>query len=264
METLSRLWILFDYRCPNWDKIVFTSPTPDIHSFHPNISEAFALLGISDKIKIIDKPARYAQVIEPIQCIKPREKVFAECTSVYDRIASAVQIPEDYGPLKIYLSRAHLPKAKLNEAGLEWFDNFFRRNGFSVIYPEQLSLAETIRAIRGAETVAAMSGTLPHNMLFAKEGATLWILEKYATSNNFQPSINIIKRLIVEAVDCNAMIWPVSAGLGPFIIYPNRIFRSFAKNHGLKGAEAWNEKKKKRAIQQFIRLYRRHYCRKTT
>ncbi len=127
VETLSRLWILFDYRCPNWDKIVFTSPTPDIHSFHSNISEAFALLGISDKIKIIDKPARYAQVIEPIQCIKPREKVFAECTSVYDRIASAVQIPEDYGP---------------------------------------------------------------------------------------------------------------------FIIYPNRIFRSFAKNHGLKGAEAWNEKEK--------------------
>ena len=42
--------------------------------------------------------------------------------------------------------------------------------GFKKVYPERCTLDEQIGLIRGADIVAGVSGTITHNMLFAKEG----------------------------------------------------------------------------------------------
>ena len=50
-----------------------------------------------------------------------------------------------------------------------------RANGFVIVSPEQLSLPEQIATIRLASEVACLSGTLPHTMMFARDGAKLTV-----------------------------------------------------------------------------------------
>ena len=86
------------------------------------------------------------------------------------------------------------------------------------------------------------------------------IIEKFAYINTYQPGIDLVRELNVTYVDANAFIWPVSPGGGPFIVYPNDLFRSFCADRGLsiKGIPVNTCRK---MLRQFVRAYRRQYSR---
>ena len=86
-----------------------------------------------------------------------------------------------------------LPRHKEVDFGFEALDDFFRKNGYAVVYPERVPLTQMIRYIRNADTVATVSGTLPQNMLFGKQGQKLTILERCAFIDDWQPPVNRIK-----------------------------------------------------------------------
>lgn len=262
VDSLSRLWPAFNGDCPDCDRIVFTcEPGVQIHS---NIRKMLELTGLADKIIINDRPARYRSVIVPEFAVLPRERFLSAAANVYETIAANAQAQLRHRtewPKKIYLSRGKFRKALRNEPCSLWVDRFFADNGFEILYPELLSPVETIGYLRNAETVAAVSGTLPHNMLFARPGCELWIIDKTPALNNYQQGIDLLKDLRVTLVDANAEIWNVDVGLGPFLLYPNSHFLDFARDKRLAPCAPWSDGQKRKALRKFFSIYRRNYSR---
>lgn len=267
VDVLPQLWPLFGENAPQVDKIVFVAANAiDMANVSANILACFKLLGVSEKVEIISKPRSYSRIIVPGKAFLPRQRAATEALNVYNAIVNKAErvcaSTKSAGMhRRLYLSRKHLAKSKLNEPNSDWLDGFFEENGFKVIYPEKIPLEQTIGLIRNAEIVAAMSGTLPHNMVFARPGQQLWIIEKTAITNNFQPGIDSLRQLDVTPIDANALIWTVSAGLGPFIIYPNHIFLRFCADKGLKAPDVWRDGQKRRVLARYIQIFHRHYGR---
>ena len=260
MDSLSRLWPAFLDDAPHYDHIIFLT---DIRRrFHPNILQTLELTGLMDKIRFIDHPIRFSKVIVPETGIESRHHYGAEVERVYETIgrnADSRMLPS--AGKKIYLSRGRLGKARLNEPGSGWTDEFFAANGYTIIYPEQEDAATLITALRGADTVAALSGTLPHNMVFARPGTRLEVIEKSPGINNYQQAVDLMRRLDALYIDANAMIWTTDPGLGPFIIYPNHLMRAFCADMRLTPPAPWTPRKKRNILKRFFSLYRRHYGR---
>lgn len=261
VNTLARLWAAVSGRY-DFDRLVFVVPKNGILPLERNIREAFRLLNFDKPVDIIDTPRRYARVIVPEEGCSSEEYVAPEILSVYDRIARAAlaEHPDIAKSEKIYLSRGRFLKAVKSEFDVRWFDKFFAANGYRVVYPEMIPLGELIAIIHGATTVAAMAGTLPHTLLFGPDGLDVTIIEKYAYINTYQPGIDLVRKLDVTYVDANAFIWPVSPGGGPFIIYPNGLFRSFCADRGL-SLSGMPRHDCRKMLRQFVNAYKRQYSR---
>ena len=266
VDVLSRLWLLFDARCPAYDKVIFAVAPEEGKGLPPTVEEALRYVGVLDRMEIIDTPCRYRRVIAPEAAVAPREYYSPQTLAVYERIAQSamaeIRRSGDFASLsKILLSRARLKKARDNEPGIISMHDFFDADGYRPIYPEQLTLARTIAYIRGAETVACASGTLTHNMLFARPGQRLVVIEKTPMINNYQQGVDLIKGLHATYIDANAQIMSVSQGLGPFIMYPNEYLRAFARDEGMSVAD-WSDGEKRQALRRYFRMYARHYSRR--
>ena len=266
VDTLSRLWPL-DGGCLNEiDRIVFTVSNGTVPTVMDNKFTALKLLGLDGMIEFVDTPVRYDCVWVPEVAVSPLERFASESLAVYDRIiASAMKIANAGSGLtrtasrKIYMSRSKLPKARKFESGLEWLDRFYRDSGYEVIYPEKTDLVSMIAILQSADEVAAISGTLPHNMLFARPGTHLDIIEKYPTINNYQQGIDLLKHLDVTLIDACAFIRPVDPGAGPFILYPTAQFKAYASDRRLAAVPAISDGFRHRAVAKFMRGYRRMY-----
>lgn len=261
VNSLARMWAAVSGKY-DFDRLVFVVPKKGVLPLEGNIREAFRLLDLDKPIDLIDSPRRYARVIVPEEGCSSEEYVAPEILPVYDRIsrASLAECSATAKSEKIYLSRGRFLKAVKSEFDVRWFDKFFAANGYRVVYPEMIPLGELIAIIHGASTVAAMAGTLPHTLLFGPDGLDVTIIEKYAYINTYQPGIDLVRKLDVTYVDANAFIRPVSPGGGPFIIYPNGLFRSFCADMGLslKGLPSGSCRK---MLRQFVNAYQRQYSR---
>lgn len=263
MDSLSRLWPIF-YSGIKVDKIVFASHYNSIDAYTPNIRESLRLAGIIDKVELITERRRFSQLIVPQRSISPRHFACQETNTVYDAIikqAIKENRNEENINRRIYLSRSKFPKARANEPHTEWIDHYFADNGFEIIYPEKLTLVDMITKIQESEIVVALSGTLPHSMVFGRYGTKTWIIEKTPAVNNYQHGVDILRKLDVTYVDASALVWTTSAGLGPFIVFPNNLFCRFAESKGLKKPIQWNDKEKRKVLSKFIKMYHRHYSR---
>lgn len=265
MDSLSRLWPVFSSNII-FHKIIFASPFKSIKDYAPNIREALHLAGIEDKIELINTPHRFANLAISQRAISPRHFACQEANLVFDAIRQCAlrdktEEKEIQTTRGIFMSRSHLPKASANEPGIKWLDKYFENNDFEVIYPERLSLSELIVKMHGAETVIAMSGSLPHNLVFGRSGTRTWIIEKTPVINNYQVGIDRLRELDVTYIDASALIWTTSAGLGPFIVYPNALFCKFANSENLIPPPLWSGKMKRNALSQFVKMYKRHYSR---
>ena len=131
---------------------------------------------------------------------------------------------------KVYLSRGKFEKARRSEAGLEMLDDYFIRNGYSIIYPEKLALSTLIKAIRRADIVAAESGTCAHNFLFCNEGQKVTVIERQVYVNDAQTAIDRVRCLHATYVEAALTIQPVCHGQGPFILAFTPFFEAYSKD----------------------------------
>lgn len=261
MDSLPQLWGAFSEEFPEFDKIIFTAPQNWDESIPSNITETLRLSGLYDKIEVISRPVKYASIIVPEKGIVACERVGKEILAVFDAIAAnamnELNSTTSAYSKRIFFSRRAFKKACKNEPGSEWLDTLFAANGFEIVYPEKTGAGEMIRMIRNADIIATLSGTIPHNMMFAKDGQKLWIIEKSPLVNKYQEGVNLCRKLDVFEVDANAQIWSVSFGSGPFIIYPNEIFMRFASDNSLREVLPWSDKKKRCVLRHYFRQYKR-------
>ena len=259
VDCLPSFWFLDKIKA---DRYVFSYHEGQKPVIHDNMREALMLLGVWDKTEIICSPVRFQKLYAVSKGLVAEEYVIPEVACVFDRIIrNALSQPfESLLPGKVLMSRSLLPKARLNDIGTENVERLFTANGYHAIYPEKISLTELIRFLHGAGECAAISGTLTHNMLFAPEGSKLHVIEKYASINNYQPGVDILKNLETTYIDANYFLRTVNPGLGPFIIGHTPQLERFASDKGMEYAV--DHIRPRATLRRYYRLCYRHYKRR--
>lgn len=160
---------------------------------------------------------------------------------------------QDTYPEKVYFTRKSYKKAEQTEVGEEIICRLLKDNGFSIISPEKCTLYDQIRFIRNAKIVAGIAGTIPHNMLFAKEKQKVWIFNKTYIINTMQMDVNYMRQLNVTYVDCYSCCEARPLGGGPFLITKTVQLSDFCKDNAIDFQDDKHlEKKNVRAYMNLI------------
>lgn len=235
MDLISRLWYVMEDECVEqyWDcKIVYDS-SEDISGGY---LELLQLLGINEKQLIrIDEPTQFDQIIVPDCSFKPGIMLNKKFKEMYDVIIDNALNKCDkvdiYKNRNIYFTRKNQRKKVPMEVGEADVERIFRRNGYLIIAPEQYSVVEQISMVHVAKRIACISGTLPHNMVFAHDGEELIIVRKTNKPNYRQTGIDEMRKLKVITIDAHISLKAVGAG-GPFILDVNDNLKRFCwDNH---------------------------------
>lgn len=201
-------------------------------SLSANQMEFFRLLGILDKVRVIDTPTRYRNVIVPEASYQlkalfggqagiGRGIYYRELLDTYGYVTRKALA--ESGELaerkkwekrkKVFFSR---PRTE-EDVGIEAVDSFFVNNGYHIVYAEQISLVELVYYLHSCDSVAYLSGTLQHNMLFAPEGRGAVALERRLMLSLYQTDIDLMKDISATYVNVQysimAGVMPTASGI---------------------------------------------------
>ncbi len=256
VEAVTRLWYFLEGD-ETVDKYVFFLDEMETREIKGNYREFLELLKIWDKLEIINKPTTFREVIVPELGLKCRESYSPKLVQVFNTVAeNVVPDPSWEKPEKIYYSRSQLAKGKPFEFGFDALDNFFQKNGYTILYPERVPLSRMVHYIRNAKVVASLSGSLPHNMFFANQGQKVEIVERLVISDDNQTDVNRMKELDVTYIDANIPLYPIDF-VGPFIMGYTEQLQRFAQDRGyLPPDEQYLTKQHyKRCFVQYMKAY---------
>ena len=232
VEAVARLWYYLR-NDSTVEKYIFFLNQDERREIRGNYREFFELLGIWDKLEFINKPTKYREVLIPELAFHYHDYYSPDFLDIFNTVAANVSVDPNWEiAQKIYFSRSQLKKGMGMEFGLELLDNFFSKNGYTILYPEKVPLSRMIHYIRNCDTLATLSGSLPHNMLFACPGQKLVVIERTILNNDFQTYINRMRELQATNIDANIGIYPVDM-CGPFIMACNDILKRYAADNGM-------------------------------
>lgn len=256
IEAVTRLWYFME-QDETVDKYVFFIEEDSQRQIGGNYLEFLKLLKIWDRMEIITKPTTYREVIVPELGIVCRESYTPKLLKVFNAVAENVVVdPSWETPEKIFYSRSQFKKGIPYEFGFECIDNFFEKNGYTILYPEKVPLSRMIHYIRNAKVVASLSGSLPHNMLFANNGQKLEIVERLVMNDDNQTDVNRLRELDVTYIDANMPVYSVNF-VGPVIMGYTEHLRQFADDHGYQPPDDvyLTERYRKKCFVRYMKAY---------
>jgi len=266
VDFVPRMWWLKDNY--NGEKILVLTSNKKAR-INDNYLELFKTFGITeDKLHYVYEPEKYKQIIvpemsmiRPIYYSKESEELFAFIT---EKATMNNSYPKYE---KIYFSRSRLKKAAMTEIGESDIENIFKHNGYKILYPEKCSFKELVCYINNCKEFASVSGTIPHNIIFAKPNTRVIILNKTYRINTIQLMLNIQARINPIYIDSNICLFPASPGSGPFWIEVENNFIRYAQDNKLnlplvvtsqnRIIEYFRRQKKARRLQKYILMYAR-------
>ena len=256
IEGVTRLWYFLE-NDRRVDKYVFFLDEYEEREIKGNYREFLELLKIWDRLEIINRPTTYREVIVPELGIHMRAAYTPKLVKVFDAAAdSVVPDPGWETPEKIYFSRSQFQKGLPFESGYDTLDNFFAKNGYTILYPEKVPLSRMIHYIRNSKVVASLSGSLPHNMLFANQGQRVEIVERLVISDDNQTDVNRMRQLQVTYIDASIPIYPVDF-VGPLIMGYTDCLKRFAEDKGYAPPDGQylTEKHDRRCFVKYMKAY---------
>ena len=268
-ESIARMWALDFLGSANYERIVFFSDNNENTFPEGNFRQIFQLLGIEDKVEILDDEVFVEELIIP-ELGYEHDRYYTDCQAgVYRKITvnALMRNPSIELPVsgKLFLSRVGIPGATRNAINLENLEMYFKKNGFKIVSPERLSLIDLIHIMNRCDALATIEGTLAHNYVFVQqpEAKRLIILERHAWINEFQVSLN--KMMGMETIDVDAYYLPKGASSQDSLMLfaPTPQFREFAKDLGLTDGGCFvddNVSRRRHELRCFISRYRRYWC----
>lgn len=263
IEAVNRLWFYLENDQPEY-RYAFIVDDGEDRIIQGNYKEFFDLLGIQDRIILVNRATRFRNVIIPDISFNYLKFYSRQYQQIFEKVIQGALLHTectDANPKRVFLSRSAFPKAGNTEFGLDLLDNFFQKNGYEIIYPEQYSLTKLILMLNEAELVATESGSMSHNMLFCSYEQEFIIVERQTIVNRVQTSIDCVKKAKVTYVDADMMIYPVIMGDGPFLMLYNKWFKKFAteNNYFPPDIKYTNEDYIKENLKKYFMAYRRRY-----
>ena len=253
-EVVSRLW----YALKNDDTVdsyVFIVEKDAERQFDGNYLEFLKMLGIADKIRIINKPTKFATVVVPEEGLVYDEYYTDEFVKMYEFINKRA-LAQYNGPKydKVFFSKRKCEISIYSNFNEKFVDKFFEKNGYKIIYPEKLSLIETIGIMQNTKSFCALSSSLAHNQLFGHANQTMISIEKQAFFNPYQIFVANITGCECIFIDACRSIFTVGAA-GPFIFDYTELLDKYVKDNGLKPGKPMSEFKFKRIFKKYLIHY---------
>lgn len=263
IEAVNRLWFFLKHDRPEYHYVFIVKYGED-RELKGNYKEFFELLGIDQRIEIINTPTCYLNVIVPENSFNYLEFFSREYQMIFEKVIKEALLSSSYQkeePKRIFLSRSQFPKACNTEFGLDLLDNFFKKNKYEIIFPEKYSLKKLIVLMNNAETIAAESGSLSHNMLFCDYEQEFVIVERQTIVNRVQTSIDCVKKPRITYIDADMMIYPVIMGYGPFLMLYNSCFEKFVheKKYIAPDSAFTDEEYIKQNLKRYLKAYHNKY-----
>lgn len=259
VEVVSRLWYFLEHD-DGRSKYVFVVEENKVEEIKGNYLRFFQLIGIADRLEFINRPICFKQVIVPDLGYCRMKYYSNQYKNIFDTVAKNAM---DTKPLvnrtsKIYFSRGHFQKAVGSEIGSDFLDHYFELNGFTILYPEELTLEEMICYIRNADVCATPSGTLPHNYLFAQDKKKTIVVERMTLINEMQVDVERIRDLELTYIDGHWLIYPGVSGGGPFCYGYTKEFRKFTNDYEYQHPNNYflTEKYKKHTLKNFLKVHK--------
>ena len=266
VDCVNRLWFYLCNDDETIDYYVYFVDEDKSMDHSGNFQEYFDLLGVGDRIKMINRPTKFREVIVPESAFHRQFNEYSPLyLSIFDQIKQNVLALAEGDatiyPEKIFFTRSALGKAQCKEYGMDMIDDYFRINGFEIVAPEKHTLREQVLLIHHADVVASISGTLPHNLLFGHEDQRLIIIERNALNNFTQPYISRLKNIETIYIDAQHTIYPVELAYGPFIYANTKWLKQFTEDHGYQQPDPVYESKRylKNIFRSYMKFYQNEY-----
>lgn len=140
------------------------------------VYEFMSAFGVEkENIVILNKSTRFKKLYIPKQTLNiSGAQIDENMPRGYREMANNIH---GAGFDKVYMSRDKLPES-MRTLGEQKVQEIFRKNGYKIIYPEQMSITEQIAAVRDAKYLAGCAGTALHWALFMKPGGTVITLKR--------------------------------------------------------------------------------------
>ena len=185
-ESTSRLWYFIENPDDQRRVIFLKVNTWKVSKW---IFELFELMGLSKgRVVILDKPTQFSKVIVPEQSSRIKFNYTSKFLLPFRKAVASV--PPIDGPKKILLTRSKELHSQMYLANQNYFDEFYRAHGYTLVAPEKLSIPEQIAMITGADEITTYLGTLAHWSLFCREGMKWTFLTRVDELTSRQVLIN--------------------------------------------------------------------------
>ncbi len=234
-SVISRLWY---FTQNSRDDLKLAYPAGE-YSFigkeiHGNYLGLLELIGFTkEKIIRVEHPTRFKQVIVPERSHVPETYYAEEFRDFYEYVKSKVELDlPKYS--KIYFTRCGNSVLDSHDFGENNLREIFEKNGFHVIEPSQYTVEEQIWIIKNADVIATVSGSLTHNLVFAKDEVETIVLNRQGypmLTHLYQGAINQMRNAKVTHIEASYRLLPVN-GAGPNIFYISDELRRFLKDNG--------------------------------
>lgn len=221
VETMNRLWWVVKNNI--YDKKVVFLKNKDFDSAFIQLIE---MVGIKkEHIVFLDEPTKFKKVHIPDQSLMYFDYYHEEFVLPYQAIMENILPSKDK---RIYLSRTQFVKKDcINE---EYFEDFYQKLGFRIVYPEQLDIKEQISIVAGADEIVSTIGSVSHLALFAKKGTKIVTLLRARNYFNVtQEIINQAKGLDSTFIDVTCNFLPYRYSANCYYIGPNISWATFVK-----------------------------------
>lgn len=182
------------------------------------------LLGVkTENLRYVDSVVHFSSVVVPEPCFintTTSLRFTKEYVSLIDKLIANCHSTKSYN--KIFLSK----EDSVRQITSMEIKNILLEEGFTIVYPEKLSVQEQISIMQNAETIVSEESSLSHNFIFCHTNTKVVILRKANTINVYQALINQIRALNVVYIDCHlsVLINPLHPHRGPFFLYANDYF----------------------------------------
>ena len=197
------------------------------------LNDFIRLAGLEEKAIFIDRPTRFKKVIVP-QPSFTRDwysNQFWKTMEVIKQNALKESLDSVETPEKIFLSRSHFKRAKSAEGGLELLDDYFEKNGFTIIYPEELSLVQMVRIMQNAKVCASESGSITFNTMFANDDLNVIVIERIPLLADGNLLTNLAPAKRITYVDGCYILYPGGVGGACMLGFTDE-FERFTNDNG--------------------------------
>lgn len=168
-DTLARLWALDE--APPGAKLLF-APDP-AERMTPLVSALLEAAGVTpDRILRPHGPALFAQLYCPVQSLQ-LSRIYQCFEDVHRRIAGRLLGSSGPAPpdRPVYLTRSRLGDGLRRLIGEDELEQRLQREGYDIVSPERLGLAEQMAIFNGEHPVVGAFGSAMHTVLFRKADA---------------------------------------------------------------------------------------------
>lgn len=229
LEHTNRMYPVLQAKYKNMKYIILnTRNLPTVPDF---VFDFLQTLGIKrSDIRLISNNVKVKRLYIPPVAFEIPNKYSSAFCKTFD--AATAHAQPAHRIEKVYVSRERLPeRATFGEKQIQ---RVFEKNGFTVIYPEQLSLYEQICYMKHCKCLAGIAGSALHLSLFMPKGGKVIQIKRnklLADNANTQYLLCKTKQCDFILVDCALEILPTHHWSEfPQIIGPTKYLEQFLRD----------------------------------